>query len=236
MDRKTAEGLMNKLTALPSGCKIKWPWNYAYTIKDIYLMVPNNSKKYSYYILHTEEKLKGENERRIHLLFFRGPYAASRIGAAYVNFTSLEEFDHTSFRTSSVDHIFVRQRIREAVFNILVDRFWQWEYATLPQGYNPDKLKVEISQTINTPHFIDSEEGKIGVLHESTPKQVVYKIIDDKTIYVETTGPGLMMYKTVDVKYNEQTLAMVATVGHLLSVLRTEDKMRERRRKAKLNL
>ena len=95
---------------------------------------------------------------------------------------------------------------------------------------------MEISQTINTPHFIDYEEGKIGVLHESTPKQVVYKIIDNKTIYVETAGPGLMMYKTVDVKYNEQTLAMVATVGHLLSVLRTENKMKERKRKAKLNL
>lgn len=227
---------MNKLVELPSGCKLKWPWRYyAYEIKAIYLMVPNNSKKYCYYIQHTEERLSGENERRIHLTFFRGPYAASHIAAAYVNHSFMEEFDHASFRTSSVDHNFVRQRIREAVFNILVDRFWEWEYAVMPKQYDPEEMRRQIKLNVVIPAYDEID----GVFHAKTftgtDRQVEYTIRTERVLTMKSTGPGLLMYHHFwdrdDKDASPRQLTKEATMMLLLSVLRTEDKMVERRKK-----
>lgn len=236
MDRKTAEGLMNKLVELPSGCKLKWPWPYyAYEIKAIYLMVPNNSKKYCYYIQHTEERLSGENERRVHLTFFRGPYAASHIAAAYVNYSFMEEFDHASFRTSSVDHNFVRQRIREAVFNILVDRFWEWEYAVMPKQYDPEEMKRQVELNVVIPEYDEVDGVLHAKIHPGTDRQVDYFIRTDRALSMESTGPGLLMYHYFwdrdDKDSSPKQLTKEATMTLLLSVLRTENKMVERRKK-----
>lgn len=236
MDRKTAEGLMNKLVELPSGCKLKWPWRYyAYELKAIYLMVPNNSKKYCYYIQHTEERLSGENERRVHLTFFRGPYAASHIAAAYANYSFMEEFDHTSFRTSSVDRVFVRQRIREVVFNILVDRFWEWEYAVMPKQYDPEEMKRQVELNVVIPDYDEVDGVLHAKIHPGTDKQVDYFIRTDRALSMESTGPGLLMYHHFwdrdDKDASPKQLTREATSTLLFSVLRTEDKMVERRKK-----
>lgn len=237
MDRKTAERLMNKLTELPSGCKLNWPWRYAYPLKAIYLMVPNNSKKYCYYIQHTEERLSGENERRVHLTFFRGPYAASHIAAAYVNYSFMEEFDHTSFRTSSVDRIFVRQRIREVVFNILVDRFWEWEYAVMPKEYNPEEMKRQVELNVVIPEYDEVDGVLYAKIFPGTDKQVEYFIRTDRALSMESSGPGLLMYHHFwdrpDKDASPKQLTREATSSLLFSVLRTEDKMTERKKNRK---
>lgn len=240
MDRKTAEGLMNKLVELPSGCKLKWPWRYyAYELKAIYLMVPNNSKKYCYYIQHTEERLSGENERRVHLTFFRGPYAASHIAAAYVNYSPMEEFDHASFRTSSVDNNFVRQRIREAVFNILVDRFWEWEYAVMPKQYDPEEMRRQVELNVVIPDYDEVDGVLHAKIHPGTDRQVDYFIRTERALSMESTGPGLLMYHHFwdrdDKDSSPRQLTKEATMTLLLSVLRTEDKMVERRKRTKSN-
>ena len=236
MDRKTAEGLMNKLVELPSGCKLKWPWRYyAYELKAIYLMVPNNSKKYCYYIQHTEERLSGENERRVHLTFFRGPYAASHIAAAYVNYSFMEEFDNASFRTSSVDHNFVRQRIREAVFNILVDRFWEWKYAVMPKQYDPEEMRRQVELNVVIPGYDEVDGVLHAKIHTGTDRQVDYFIRTERALSMESSGPGLLMYHHFwdrdDKDSSPRQLTKEATMTLLLSVLRTEDKMVERRKK-----
>lgn len=236
MNRKTAEGLMNKLVELPSGCKLKWPWRYyAYELKAIYLMVPNNSKKYCYYIQHTEERLSGENERRVHLTFFRGPYAASHIAAAYVNYSFMEEFDQASFRTSSVDRVFVRQRIREVVFNILVDRFWEWEYAVMPKQYDPEEMRRQVELNVVIPDYDEVDGVLHAKIHPGTDKQVDYFIRTERALSVESSGPGLLMYHHFwdrgDKDSSPRQLTKEATMTLLLSVLRTEDKMAERRKK-----
>lgn len=238
MDRKTAEGLMNKLVELPSGCKLKWPWRYyAYEIKAIYLIVPNNSKKYCYYIQHTEEKLSSENERRVHLTFFRGPYAASHIAAAYVNYSFMEKFDHASFRTSSVDRVFVRQRIREVVFNILVDRFWEWEYAVMPKQYDPEKMKRQVELNIVIPDYDEVDGVLHAKIHPGTDRQVDYFIRTDRALSMQSSGPGLLMYHhfwdRADKDASPKQLTREATSTLLFSVLRTEDKMVERRKNRK---
>lgn len=240
MDRKTAEGLMNKLVGLPSGCKLKWPWRYyAYEIKAIYLMVPNNSKKYCYYIQHTEERLSGENERRVHLTFFRGPYAASHIAAEYVNYSFMEEFDHASFRTSSVDRVFVRQRIREVVFNILVDRFWEWEYAVMPKQYDPEEMKRQVELNVVIPEYDEVDGILHAKTHPGTDKQVEYFIRTDRALSMQSSGPGLLMYHhfwdRADKDASPKRLTREATSTLLFSVLRTEDKMVERRKRTKSN-
>lgn len=236
MDRKTAEGLMNKLVELPSGCKLKWPYRYyAYELKAIYLIVPNNSKKYCYYIQHTEERLSGENERRVHLTFFRGPYAASHIAAAYVNYSFMEEFDHASFRMSSVDKNFVRQRIREVTFNILVDRFWEWEYAVMPTQYDPEEMKRQVENNIVIPEYDEVDGVLHAKTHPGTDKQVEYFIRNKRVITMESSGPGLLMYHYLldrdDKDPSPRQLTRIATSTILLSVLRTEDKMVERKKK-----
>ena len=238
MDRKTAEGLMNKLVELPSGCKLNWPYRYyAYELKAIYLIVPNNSKKYCYYIQHTEERLSGENERRVHLTFFRGPYAASHIAAAYVNYSFMEEFDHASFRTSSVDKNFVRQRIREVTFNILVDRFWEWEYAVMPTQYDPEEMKRQVELNVVIPEYDEVDGVLHAKIHPGTDRQVDYFIRTDRALSMESTGPGLLMYHYFwdrdDKDASPKQLTKEATMMLLLSVLRTEDKMVERRKNRK---
>ena len=105
----------------------------------------------------------------------------------------------------------------------------------MPTQYDPEEMKRQVELNVVIPAYDEVD----GVFHAKTfigtDRQVEYIIRTERVLTMESSGPGLLMYHhfwdRTDKDASPKQLTREATSTLLFSVLRTEDKMVERRKK-----